>query len=273
MQQVEVKGATIPALGLGTWQLRGRGCYDAVRTALDLGYRHIDTAEMYGNEEEVGRAIRDSGIDRGAIWLTTKVPPGQLRADAAKRAADASLKRLGLPFVDLLLIHWPTQEAPLAETLSAFAELRRAQKTRFIGVSNFTVSLLEEALRLAPDLICNQVEYHPYLGQRPVLDAVQRHGIVLAAYAPVAKGRAVEDRVLSEIGRNYGKTAAQVCLRWLLDQDRVAAIPKAASRAHLAENIAIFDFTLGSDDRARIDAMARGGRLLDVPGGSPAWDR
>jgi len=274
MKHIAVKGANVPALGLGTWRLSGGSCYEAVRTALELGYRHIDTAEMYGNDAEVGRAIRESGIARAEIFLTTKVPPGKLSAKDAKRSAEDSLKRLGLPYVDLLLIHWPSSEAPLGETLQAFAELKAAGKTRFIGVSNFTVALLTEAIeRHGADLLCNQVEYHPYLSQRPVLAAVRRHGMMLTAYAPVAKGRAVGDKVLDAIGRKYGKSAAQVSLRWLMEQDNVAAIPKASSRAHLAANLDIFDFALAAEDRARIDQLQGGGRLLDVPGWSPDWDR
>jgi len=273
MKLVAVKGTTVPALGLGTWQLSGRQCYDTVRTALDLGYRHIDTAEMYGNDKEVGRAIRDSGIDRAAIFLTTKVPPGKLRAGAAKRSAEESLSRLATPYVDLLLIHWPSSEAPLGETLGALAALKAAGKTRFIGVSNFNVTLLDEAVeRQGADLLCNQVEYHPYLSQRAVLAAVLRHGMMLTAYAPVAKGRAAGDRTLEAIGAKYGKSAAQISLRWLIEQDGVAAIPKASSRAHLAANLAIFDIVLAPEDRAAIDRLQGGGRLLDPAGWSPDWD-
>jgi 2,5-diketo-D-gluconate reductase B len=257
MKHISVKGAAVPALGLGTWALSGNACYEAVRIALDLGYRHIDTAEMYGNEQEVGRAIRDSGIDRDAIFLTTKVPPGKLRAKDAKRSAEGGLKRLGLPSVDLLLIHWPSSEAPLGETLGAFAELRAAGKTRFIGVSNFNVRLLGEAIeRHRADLLCNQVEYHPYLSQASVLDAVRRNGMMLTAYSPVARGRVPHDAALAEIGRRHGKSAAQIALRWLIEQDGVAAIPKAANRAHLAANIDIFDFELSAEERARIDQMS-----------------
>jgi 2,5-diketo-D-gluconate reductase B len=273
MIHVSVKGTEVPALGLGTWQLRGTQCYDAVRAALELGYRHIDTAEMYGNEEAVGRAIRESGIDRAEIFLTTKVPPGKLRAADATRSAEDSLKRLGLPFVDLLLIHWPTPDAPLGETLGAFARLRNAGKTRFIGVANFNVKLLDEAEQLGADLLCDQVEYHPYLSQRAVLAAVRSRGMMLTAYAPIAKGRAAGDAAMAEIGRKYSKSAAQIGLRWLIEQGNVAAIPKASSRAHLAANIDIFDFALAPEDRARIDALQGGGRLLDVPGWSPDWDK
>ncbi len=273
MKQVAVKGTTVPALGLGTWQLSGRQCYDAVRTALDLGYRHIDTAEMYGNDQEVGRAIRESGVDRTAIFLTTKVPPGKLRASTARLSAEESLQRLGLPYVDLLLIHWPSSEAPLGETLGAFAELKAAGKTRFIGVSNFNVKLLDEAVvRHGADLLCNQVEYHPYLSQRAVLAAVRRRGMMLTAYAPVAKGRAAGDRTLAAIGAKYGKSATQISLRWLIEQEGGAAVPKASSRAHLAANLDIFDFALAPDDRAAIDRLQGGGRLLDVAGWSPDWD-
>ncbi len=274
MKPIAVKSAEVPALGLGTWALSGKSCYEAVRIALDLGYRHIDTAEMYGNHDEVGRAIRDSSIPRGEIFLTTKVPPGKLRARDAKRSAERSLRQLGLPYVDLLLIHWPSSEVPLGETLGAFAELKAAGKTRFIGVSNFNVQLLAEAVeRHGADLLCNQVEYHPYLSQHPVLAAVRRHGMMLTAYAPVARGRATNDAALAAIGRKYGKSAAQIALRWLIEQDRVAAIPKAASRDHLAANIDIFDFALDAADRAQIDKLQGGRRFLDVPGWSPDWDR
>jgi 2,5-diketo-D-gluconate reductase B len=274
MKHIDVKGAHVPVLGLGTWQLSGRQCTDAVRTGLELGYRHIDTAEMYGNSEEVGRAIRESRVAREEIFLTTKVPPGKLRAKDAKASAEDSLRRLGLPYVDLLLVHWPSSEAPLAETLGAFAELRAAGKTRFIGVSNFNVKLLGEAIeRLGANLICNQVEYHPYLSQKPVLDAARRYGMFLTAYAPVAKGRVIGDKTLAAIGRKYGKSAAQISLRWLIEQDRVAAIPKASSREHLAANLDIFDFALAPEDRAEIDRLQGGRRLLDVPGWSPDWDR
>src|ERR1700691_1713386 len=175
MDYVTVKAARVPALGFGTWQLTGRNCYDAVRTALDIGYRHIDTAEIYGNETEVGKAIRDSGIAREDIFLTTKVPAAKLDSKSAKRSAEESLRRLGVPAVDLLLIHWPNRAVPLGETLGAFAELRAAGKTKHIGVSNFPAELLREAVEThGADLLCNQVEYHPYLAQRAVRAATRR---------------------------------------------------------------------------------------------------
>lgn len=274
MQYVGVKNVKVPALGFGTWMLSGREAYEATRQALDLGYRHIDTAQIYGNEAEVGRAIRDSGIARDDIFLTTKIAPSHLHAEAAKRSHEESLRRLGLDQVDLLLIHWPNRAVPLGETLDALAELRAAGKTRLIGVSNFTVKLLQEAVeRHGADLLCNQVEYHPFLSQRAVMATGRRHGMMLAAYAPIARGRVFKDKTLVAIGRKYGKSAGQVALRWLIEQDGVAALPKAAQRAHAAANIDIFDFALAPEDRAAIDALAEGERLVEWSGYTPDWDQ
>ena len=271
MIHIDVKGVRVPALGLGTWALSGRGCYEAVRTALSLGYRHIDTADMYGNEAEVGRAIRDSGLARDDIFLTTKVPPGKLHARDAKHCAEESLRKLGLDRVDLLLIHWPNSSVPLGETLGAFAELRAAGRTRFIGVSNFPAQMLRAAVEEhGADLLCNQVEYHPYLSQRAVLAAAQKYGLMVTAYSPVAKGRVARDPKLAAIGRKYGKSAVQVALRWLIEQPGVAAIPKAGSREHIAANMDIFDFSLGAEDRATIAALGEGRRLVDFGDGD--WD-
>lgn len=273
MQFVSATGAQLPALGLGTWALSGRSCYDAVRAALAIGYRHIDTAELYGNESEVGAAIRDSGVPRGDIFVTTKIPMGELRAPQIRRNVAQSLTRLGSDYVDLLLIHWPSQREPLAETLGAFAEARAKGQTRFIGVSNFTVALLREAIEIhRADIVCNQVEYHPYLSQKPVQAAIVKHGLFLTAYSPLGRGRVAADRDLVHIGQAYGKTASQVALRWLLDQPNVAAIPKSSSRAHLATNFAIFDFTLSAADRAVIDGKRGDLRLVDPAGWAPAWD-
>jgi len=272
VKYIDIKGARVPALGLGTWQLSGRGCFEAVRQALDLGYRHIDTAQMYGNETEVGWAVRESGL-RDRIFLTTKLAPGNHAAAAVKRSTEESLRRLATDHVDLLLIHWPTGEVPLGETLGALAALQRAGKARSIGVSNFNVALIEEAVAThGADLLCNQVEYHPYLSQRAVLAALRRKAMMLTAYSPLARGRVQRDAALTAIGRTYGKSPAQVALRWLLDQDGVAAIPKASSRAHLAANLAVFDFTLSATDRAAIDALRDGYRVVDPAGWAPDWD-
>lgn len=272
MKFLEVKGARIPAIGLGTWQLSGRGCYQAVRQALELGYRHIDTAQMYGNEAEVGRACRDAKLDRATLWITTKIQPGNLAASDVRRSFDESLGRLDLGYVDLVLIHWPTGEAPLGETLDALEKLREGGKTRHIGVSNFNVKLLGEAIdEHNADLLCDQVEYHPFLSQRAVLAALGQRRMMLTAYTPLARGRVFADQTLAAIARKYAKSPAQVTLRWLLDQENVAAIPKASSRAHAASNLKIFDFTLTAEDRAAIDGLRGGHRIVD-PGWGPHWD-
>jgi len=272
MKIIEIKGARVPAVGLGTWQMGGRSCVEAVRQALALGYRHIDTAQMYGNESEVGRAMRESGVPRGDIFLTTKLAPGNYAAAKARRSTEESLKRLGVDAVDLLLIHWPTGEAPLGETLAAMATLREEGKTRFIGVSNFNVALIDEAVKKrGADLLCNQVEYHPFLSQRAVQGALKRWGLMLTAYSPLGRGLVQRDKKLAAIARTYGKSPAQLALRWLIDQENVAAIPKASSPAHAAANLDIFDFAIAPEDRAAIDALRGNHRVVD-PGWGPEWD-
>jgi 2,5-diketo-D-gluconate reductase B len=273
MKFIELKGARVPALGFGTWPLSGADCVRAVRDAIEVGYRHIDTAQLYGNEAEVGKGIAQSGIARDQIWVTTKLSRDNLAAKDVMRSAEESLRKLGLDYLDLLLIHWPSRAVPMAETLAAMAKLRAAGKTRFIGVSNFTVKLLAEAIeQVGADLLCDQVEYHPFLSQEPVLSAARRHGLMLTAYSPVARGQVNEDKTLQALGRKYGKSAAQVALRWLMEQDNVAAIPKAGSRAHMTANLAIFDFTLAPEDRVAIDALGGNGRIVDIAGWSPDWD-
>jgi 2,5-diketo-D-gluconate reductase B len=273
VKYLEIKGARIPALGLGTWQLSGTACVTAVSEALALGYRHIDTAQMYGNEAEVGRALRQSSIPRGEIFVTTKLAPGNLAAADVRRSSEESLRKLGLDYVDLLLIHWPSGDAPLGETLGAMRELHKAGKTRFIGVSNFNVKLLDEAVdRHGADLLCNQVEYHPFLSQRAVLAALRRRGMMLTAYSPVARGSVGRDAAMTAIARRHGKSPAQIALRWLIEQENVAAIPKAGQREHLAANIDIFDFDLTPEDRQAIDALRGNRRLVDPGGWAPRWD-
>jgi 2,5-diketo-D-gluconate reductase B len=273
MQFVSAKGAQMPALGLGTWSLSGQTCYDAVRAALEIGYRHIDTARLYGNESEIGAAIRDSGIARTEVFITTKIPMGELHAPQVRRNVAQSLKRLGTDYIDLLLIHWPSRREPLAETLGAFAEAKAKGQTRFIGVSNFTVALLREAIEThRADIVCNQVEYHPYLSQRPVQAATAQYGLILTAYSPLARGRVATDRDLARIGQAYGMTPSQVALRWLLDQPNVATIPKSTTQPHLTANFAIFDFALSAADRAVIDAKRADLRLVDPAGWAPEWD-
>ncbi len=270
MEHVEVQGFTIPALGFGTWELTGGTCYEAVRHALELGYRHIDTAQAYGNEPEVGRAIADSGVDRDDIWLTTKVWNTNLAADDVRRSTEASLRKLDVDHLDLLLIHWPSERVPLEETLDAMDGLRADDRTRTIGVSNFPSPLVERALDIAP-IIGDQVEYHPFLDQSELRELCDDRDLMLTAYSPLAKGRVPGDETLGKIGAEHGKTAAQVAVRWLLDQPNIAAIPRSSSAEHREANLDVFDLELSDEETARIDGLARGERLID-PGFAPDWD-
>ena len=269
---VEANGARIPAIGLGTWELRGRSCARLVEQALRLGYRHIDTAQMYDNEREVGEGLRASGVKRDQVFLTTKIWPSHFAPHDLERSAKESLVRLRLTEVDLLLLHWPNPQVPLSETLGALARVKQQGLARHIGVSNFTVALIEEAVAACPEpLVCDQVEYHPYLDQAKVKDACARHGMAVVAYSPVARGRIRGDETLTRIGQVHGKTVAQVCLRWLVQQN-VAAIPRTSKIERLSENIEIFDFVLSDEEMSEISAMGSArGRLTDYAF-APKWD-
>ena len=269
---VEANGAVIPAIGLGTWELRGRACARLVEQALRLGYRHIDTAQIYENEREVGDGLRASGVKRDDVFVTTKVWTTHFAPHDLERSTKESLSRLHLTAVDLLLLHWPNPRVPLAETLGALAHVKQLGLARHIGLSNFTVALIEEAVAACPEpLVCDQVEFHPYLDQTKVREACARNGMALVAYSPVAKGRIKGDQALAAIGQAHGKTAAQVCLRWLVQQN-VSAIPRTSRVERLSENINIFDFELSSDEMAQISRMGSAkGRLTDF-GFAPKWD-
>ena len=274
MKYLTVKGARVPAVGFGTWSLRGWRGRRAIDRALALGYRHIDTAQLYENEADVGRALHSSGVDRGEIFLVTKLRRENLRADAVRRSADDSLRQLSTDYVDLLLIHWPNGAVPLAETLEAMSRLREIGKARFIGVCNFDTKLLAEAAeKYGADLLCNQVEYHPFLSQAYVRDAARRLGLIVIAYSPLARGLVERDPTMCAIAAKYGKTPAQIALRWLIEQNNVAAIPKARSAAHAAENMAVFDFALAAEDRAVIDRLGRARkRIQERESDMPEWD-
>jgi 2,5-diketo-D-gluconate reductase B len=274
MHAVEAKGARIPLVGLGTWELRGRVCARIVEQALRLGYRHIDTAEMYDNEREVGEGLRASGVARDEVFLTTKIWPSHFAPLELERAAKGSLARLRFDQVDLLLLHWPNPQIPLAETLGALGKVKREGFARHIGVSNFTVALIEEAVRLSTEpLVCNQVEMHPFLDQSKVVAACRAHGMATVAYSPIARGNAKKDAVLARIGAAKSKSAAQVSLRYLMQQG-IAVIPRTCRIERLSENIALFDFALSDAEMAEIAALAqRDGRIVDYAySGSPKWD-
>jgi 2,5-diketo-D-gluconate reductase B len=260
----------IPAVGFGTWRLRGRDCEEGVADALAAGYRHVDTAAMYDNEVEVGRGLRASGVDRADVWLTTKVWRDQLEPEPLRASLEGSLRRLDVDHVELLLIHWPNPEVPLERTLTAMTELREKGMTREIGVSNFPAALLREALDLAP-VIVDQVEYHPFLSQEPVLRVCAERDVELTAYRPLGKGEVVRHPVLREIAEVRGKTAAQVALRWLIQQPRVSAVAKSASPERRRENLDVFDFELSTEERTRIDALPKNRRYVNEAWASE-WD-
>jgi 2,5-diketo-D-gluconate reductase B len=274
MLVLEAKGARIPLLGLGTWDLRGRVCARIVEQALRLGYRHVDTAEMYDNEREVGEGLRASGVRRDEFFVTTKIWPTHFAPRELQRAARDCLVRLRLSEVDLLLLHWPNPQIPLAETLGALGKVKRDGLVRNIGVSNFTVALLEEATQLSSEpLACDQVECHPYLDQTKVITACRQHGMAVVAYSPIARGNARNDKVLARIGKKHGKTAAQVCLRFLVQQD-IVVIPRTSKVERLAENAAVFDFNLRAEEMAEVAALAHSdGRVVDwAYSGRTKWD-
>jgi diketogulonate reductase-like aldo/keto reductase len=260
----------IPELGFGTWRLSGRACEDAVADALAAGYRHIDTAAMYDNEEDVGRGLRAAGVDRADVWVTTKVWTDAMEPEPLRASLERSLRRLELDHVDLLLIHWPSREVPLERTLAAMTALREAGRTREIGVSNFPSALFQEALDLAP-VIVNQVEYHPFLSADAVLEVCEQHDVELTAYRPLAKGKVADEPVIREIAEAHGKTPAQAALRWLIEQPRVSAVPKASSPGRRRENLDVFDFELSPEEHARIDALPKGRREVNVAW-APEWD-
>lgn len=266
-------GAQIPAIGFGTSQLGE--CGEIVANALKLGYRHIDTAWKYGSERGVGEGIRASGVARQDIFLCTKVSHEYLRADDFARSVEESLKNLQVDYVDLLHVHWPSPEKiPLAETMGALARAKREGKTRHIGVANFNVALVEEAIRRCPEpLVALQAEYHPHLDQSKVLAACRRLGLVFTAYCPLARGRLFNDPELAEIARVRDKSIAQVALRWLMQQGNIAAIPRSANPRHMAESLQVFDFELSGEEMNRISALRRpDGRIANPKGRAPDWD-
>jgi 2,5-diketo-D-gluconate reductase B len=271
---VEANGAKIPLLGLGTWELRGRPCARIVEQALRLGYRHVDTAEMYDNEREVGEGVHASSVKRRDLFITTKIWPSHFAPRALERAARDCLVRLRLSEVDLLLLHWPNPQIPLAETLGALCKVKRDGLARHIGVSNFTVALIEEALQVVSEpLVCDQIECHPFLDQSKVTAACRDRGLAVVAYSPISRGNARNDEVLARIGAAHKKTAVQVCLRYLAQQD-IVVIPRTSKLDRLSENAAIFDFALSDDEMTRIAALARrGGRMVDwAYSGTMNWD-
>lgn len=273
---VRAHDAAIPAIGFGTWPLKGAECEAAVASALGAGYRLIDTAAMYGNETEVGRAIKASGVPRRDLWLTTKVWSENLRPADLQRSAEQSLKNLGVDVVDLLLIHWPNAAIPLSTCIPALCEAKRRGLTRHIGVSNFPTALMREAAHLTSEpIVTNQVEYHPHLAQDKVLALARELGWSVTAYCPLGRGAVggvLSEPVVAEIARAKARTPAQIVLRWHLQQPGVIAVPKSATPARIAENLDVMGFTLDTDEMRRLSGLARpDGRVVNLTF-APAWD-
>lgn len=269
---VEVKGARIPILGLGTMRMKSDTCVNIVSAALRMGYRHLDTAERYENEQWVGEGLRASGVKREDVFVTTKVYGPNLAAADFGRAVDESLKRLQLASVDLLLIHWPNPQIPLAETIGALCKAKQQGLTRHIGVANFTTALLDEANKVATEpLVTNQIEVHPFLDQSKVIAKCRQLGMSVTAYCPIARGRVPGNETIERIGKAHGKTAAQIALRWLVQQE-VIVIPGTSKEDRLKENFDVFDFALSDAEMAEITALKRPDSRVVNPAHAPQWD-
>ena len=266
-------GAQMPAVGFGTMELPHRPA-ELVAAAIKAGYRLIDTARKYGTEERVGEGIRASGIARKDLWVTTKVTELNAREADFLNSAETSLKALQLDYVDLLLVHWPQPKVPFSETLGALAKAKRSGLTRHIGVSNYTIAMLDEAWRVCPEpLVTNQIEYHAYLPQDRMLATLKRHGMILTAYCPMARGKLLDEPVIADIAKVRGKSIGQICLRWLVQQPMVAAVPRPLEEAHIEEDLDVFDWSLTDEEMRRISALrGRRVRIADPPERAPQWD-
>jgi diketogulonate reductase-like aldo/keto reductase len=272
IEYAEANGAQIPVIGLGTWELRGRICARVVQQALRLGYRHIDTSEMYDNERDIGEGLRASGVKRQDVFITTKIWPSHLAPRELERATKESLARLRLTDLDLLLIHWPNPKIPLSETIPALCKMKTLGFTRHIGVSNFTTALLDEAVSLSTEpLVTNQIEWHPFLDQSKVRAACKKYGIAVTAYSPIARGKAAGDKELKLIGLHHRKTAAQVCLRYLI-QEGAVVIPRTSKVERLSENLGTLDFELDEAEMDEVRKLASPDGRMVTMGSAPDWD-
>jgi len=264
VEYTRIQGTDVPTLGLGTWQNTGDSCAEAVRVGLEAGYRHVDTAQVYENEEEVGKGIAAASVERSEIFLTTKVWRADDGGEEIRRSTEASLTDLGTDYVDLLLVHWPPRKTPLPEVMRTLQRLADEGKARHVGVSNFPPSWVTAAMDHA-QVFCNQVEYHPYLGQGRLLNLAREHDFLLTGYSPLARGKVFDDPVLSEIAAAHNVGPAAVVIRRLMDQDHVAVVPKATSPEHVRSNLDALEISLSDEERARIDGLHRGERIIDPP--------
>jgi len=257
MQKTLIIGSTpVPALGLGTYKLGGKDGEKAIEYGLSIGYRHIDTAEFYGNETEVGNAMQNSGIKRENIFITTKVWPSNFTKNNFIPCVEESLRKLKVGFVDLLLLHWPADDDTNKLAADQLNKCHALQYTKQVGVSNFSLQQLQDAQKIAP-LFCNQLEYNPYKNMQTVLQYMQAQNMLFTAYSPLARGAVLKEPVITALAEKYNKTGSQIVLRWLLQQANVAAIPKASTEKHSVENMQVFDFVLSEADMAAIFALQK----------------
>ena len=274
MQTVHSHGAQIPALGFGTYSMGRPDMVRMIPAALKGGFRHIDTAQIYRNETEVGEGVAASGIPRSEIFITTKVWVSNYPREVFEHSVDESLRKLRSDYIDLLLLHWPNSSVPLAEQIDGLNAVVKAGKVRHIGVSNFNRQLMAEAMRLSQHpLVTNQVEYHPYLDQKVLIEAARGAGLAVMGYCGMAIGRVLSDPTLAEIAKEHARTIPQIVLRWLIQQDGVVALSRTTNPERIAENVAIFDFELTAEDRRRIESLVSpNSRIVDPPGLAPVWD-
>ena len=270
---LDIQQTRIPALGFGTWKLKGQTCLEGVSDALNIGYRHIDTAQIYGNEEEVGQAIIQSDVSRRDIFLGTKVWNNHVTLDQIERSIDESLAKLRTDYVDLLMVHWPVEDArPIPLAIEGVTKALEQGKARAIGVCNFTPDQLHVALEHGP-VLCNQIEFHPLFHRGTHVSIAQRHDLMITAYSPLAQGHEdlFENQEVKRIAQAHGKSPAQIAIRWLIQTPHVAAIPRSSSHDHRASNFDVFDFELSPEDMKAIDAIDEQRRLINPSFGPKAW--
>ena len=272
MEYWNQKQIKIPKLGFGTHRLEKEAAVEIIKKALQIGFRHIDTAQIYSNEKEVGFAIKESSILREDLFLTTKIWKDFLTEKEVKRTFKMSLEQLKTDYVDLLLIHWPNPEVSLEETLNAFKELREKGKARYIGVSNFPADLLKKAKKICPDILTNQVEYHPLLSQKKLLEEIGRQNMFLTAYSSLMRGHIFKIQQIQNLSKKYHKSPSQIVLRWLIDQKNVIALFMSSNKQHIFENFSIFDFQLEEKDKKQLFQLNNNRQRLINPPFAPKWD-
>ncbi len=272
MKYFKVGGQDVPAIGLGTYLIKGEEAVKTIEQAIDIGYRHIDTAQLYENEAEVGTAIQQSSVDRSDIFLTTKVWPTRISEEDFIPSVEDSLRKLKTDYVDLLLIHWPNKDIPLRESIKELIKAQEQGKAKHIGVSNFPINELARSIGAGANIVCNQVEYHPYIDQSLLKSWMDHNNILMTAYCPLAQGRVIQDRSIQKIAEEHGKTTAQIVLRWFMEQENTLAIPKSSNIDRLKANLEIFDFKLSTEQINVINELAKPSQRFVRSSIEPEWD-